>query len=299
MNHPEIHWLQKTTRTLLGHRKLRRYAWPLVRSIRDRYARQCPELELQASFDDNVKARLSLASHIEAQLFWQGFQEADEVTVQAMKDRLPGDGVFIDCGANIGSFTLVAARRAPRGAVHAFEPSALHLERLQRNIALNGFSNIRVNPVGLSDQAGSARLFLPSATGHLLNTGGATMFGVEGGSASTWVAEEIQLVRLDDYVRDQGLQRLDVVKIDVEGAEMNVLRGGIETIERFRPAVLMEIDLENLMRAGVTAHSVLAFWEQHHYHITRLGGSPDASRVRSAVDLRAHQNVLCLPDNAD
>lgn len=298
MSHLQIRLLQKTTRALLANGVLRRHAWPLVRTIRERYARLYPDLELEALFDDDVKACLSLSSHIEAQLFWQGFQEADESTVLAMKDHLPPDGVFVDCGANIGSFTLVAARHASCGVVHAFEPSATHLERLRRNVDLNGFLNVRINPTGLSDRTKTARLYMPRGGSDLTNTGGASIFcGTEDRGFESTV-EDIRLQRLDDYVREQGLTRIDVVKIDVEGAELQVLRGALDSLDRFRPVVLMEIDLGNLQRAGEDASGLIDFWTSRNYSIRRLGGMAHGTPIESASSLRAHQNVLCLPQQS-
>lgn len=286
-----VRMLQVFSRSMLGIRPARRFAWPWVVRLRTQYARAVPPIEVETRFDDGIRVRTSLSSHIESQLFWQGFQEADEDTVNAMKSMLPEDGVMIDCGANIGSFTLVAARHCPRGQVHAFEPSKAHLARLEHNLRLNGFKNVLLNPVGLSDESSGGTLYVPNAVGEMNNTGGATMF--RGGlPPAGWDPEQIQLVRLDDYVEKAGIQRVDVIKIDIEGAELKALAGGRRMIERLRPKVLMEVDLENLERAGTSAQALLDFWAALNYQVVRLG-DPEARPITSAAALRPHQNVIC------
>src|SRR5690242_19193095 len=133
---------QLVVRSALRTGILKHRAWNLVLKARNSFAQNSPPLELETTFDNNIRIITSLSDHIESQVFWQGFQEADEGVLKILKRRLPVDGIFIDIGANIGTFTLVAARQASRGQVHAFEPSARHFARLARNIELNRFSNV-------------------------------------------------------------------------------------------------------------------------------------------------------------
>lgn len=291
-----VRLLQPLSRLALSSAGLRQFTWPWVRAMRSRYAGHVPPIELEATFDDGVRARLSLSSHIEAQLFWQGFQEADEPTVQALKRLLPKDGVFIDCGANIGSFTLVAAKLARQGQVHAFEPSRHHIERLAHNISLNAFGNVKLMLVGLSDQPGEAQLFVPVATGEMLNTGGASLFEGDAVAGSLpWIPEPVKLIRLDDYIQDKGISRVDVVKIDIEGAELRALRGASRMLDKFRPQVLMEIDRENLTRAGESVEEVLSFWQDRSYEVMPLAGAEAGRAIKDPKFFVKHQNVLCAP----
>jgi len=202
--------------------------------------------------------------------------------------------LFIDIGANVGTFTLVGAKRAPRGEVHAFEPSAYHFKRLADNIARNGFRNVQLNQLGLFDEATEATLYLPLARGEMSNTGAASMFKVEGVAAPLDQQETIRLMRLDDYVTARNLNRLDIIKIDIEGAELNALRGAVGTLRRFRPLVLMEVDLDNLSRAGSTPVEVLEFWHDLNYRVKRIDGSGSGTPIAAAEDLKPHQNIMCL-----
>ncbi|MDN5836432.1 MAG: FkbM family methyltransferase, partial [Nitrosospira sp.] len=216
--------LQTLVRSALKTAALKYWAWRLVLKLRNSFAQVTPPLELETTFDDNIRIITSLSDHIESQVFWQGFQEADEGVIVLLKRHLPVDGVFIDVGANIGTFTLVAARLASRGQVHAFEPSAHHFFRLARNVELNHFENIVLNRKGLYDQPGEAILFLPSQAGEMNNSGAASLY-TSRAEEPRQVSEAVSLVRLDDYVRDQRIQRINIIKIDIEGAEIKALEG--------------------------------------------------------------------------
>jgi FkbM family methyltransferase len=271
--------------------------WSLVLRARNSFAQISPPLELETTFDNDIRIITSLSDHIESQVFWQGFQEADEGAIKILKNRLPVDGIFIDVGANIGTFTLVAAHQASRGQVHAFEPSAHHFARLARNVKLNHFSNVVLNRKGLYDQQGEAVLFLPSRTGEMNNSGAASLYP---GNEAKQVSEAISLVRLDDYIRDKNIERVDIIKIDIEGAEVKALIGAKSSLMRLRPLVIMELDLDNLSRAGYSPGEVLELWNSINYEVSIIRTTGEVTPVKNANEFGPHQNLECrpLPNNA-
>lgn len=271
---------------------LKHWVWRLVLKARGSFAQFTPALELETTFDDNIRIITSLSDHIESQVFWQGFQEADEGAVTLLKRYLPVNGIFVDVGANIGTFTLVAARRASGGEVHAFEPSAHHFARLARNVKLNHFENVVLNQKGLYDQPGEATLFLPARIGEMNNSGAASLYR---SSEARQVSEAISLVRLDDYIRDRNIERIDIIKIDIEGAEIKALKGARQTIARFRPIVLMELDLDNLTRADCSPNEVLEFWKSLNYKVSIIRVTGDTVPVKNTEEFGRHQNLECHP----
>jgi FkbM family methyltransferase len=153
---------------------------------------------------------------------------ASEPEVQAtLADALRPGSVLYDIGANIGFFTLIAARMVgARGHVFAFEPQPRARQMLERNIAHNGFENVSVIPHAVGASRGRAHLAVNSALGH------ATAHFADDG-------HPVEVVAIDDVVA--GLRPPDVVKIDVEGAEVEVLRGLHETIELYAPLIVCEV----------------------------------------------------------
>ncbi len=284
--------LRLVLRGLLSTGVFNHLAWRLVLRARNSFARISPPLELETTFDDNIRIVTSLSDHIESQVFWQGFQEADEGVIILLKHYLPVNGIFIDVGANIGTFTLVAAHQARQGQVHAFEPSAHHFARLARNVELNHFSNVVLNQKGLYDQQGEAVLFLPSRAGEMNNSGAASLYPA---SEARQVSESISLVRLDDYIRDKNLERVDIIKIDIEGAEIKALNGAKESLMRLRPLVLMELDLDNLSRANCSPKEVFDFWKSLNYEISIIRVTGETVPVRNPEEFGPHQNLECRP----
>ncbi|MBV8462025.1 MAG: FkbM family methyltransferase [Acidimicrobiales bacterium] len=154
--------------------------------------------------------------------------------VVALLRRFVGAGTtVVDAGAHMGYITLLAARRVgPGGQVHAFECDPRLVDRLEEHVALNGASWVRVNPVALLDHSGDEVPFhLPSQLGWSSTRGGGE------GDVVT-----VPTVALDDYLEGRGVEpeSISFVKVDVEGAELDVLRGAQTTLRHATPAVVVE-----------------------------------------------------------
>ena len=140
---------------------------------------------------------------------------------------------FIDVGANKGDFTLLAARLAGNsGTVISIEPAPENHSILQRSIELNDYTNIRVLQVALSDRDGTANLQIGSTSGsHTLSP---EFNGLRTVAVPTRT--------LDGVVAEQQLGSVDMIKIDVQGLELAVLRGAAQTL-RANPGIILLLDL--------------------------------------------------------
>jgi FkbM family methyltransferase len=166
----------------------------------------------------------------------------------ALRRLLAPDAVVFDVGANIGVFALVMSRLVPRGRVFAFEPAPENFAYLLENVARNGADNVTTERSAVWDKAGTVPfVFSPeSPSGSFVST--------DGNHAAE--SSPVDAIRLDDYVTDRGLRRVDLIMVDAEGAEMAVLRGGAQTIVAHRPALLVEINPVSLRRFGG-----ISFWD--------------------------------------
>ena len=151
-----------------------------------------------------------------------------------MQKLSPQEPVFVDIGANVGQHSLFMSRLASQ--VHSFEPFAPVRERLLHQIALNGLQHITVHPVGLSDANTRLPFFAP--TGRNMGIGSFDASTTSKGNVSIG---ELELVRGDDYFLMQGIARVDVLKMDVEGFEKPALTGLRETLRRLRPLIVCEV----------------------------------------------------------
>jgi len=268
--------------------------WRLVPQVRLHFSKADSFGMFETTFDDTTKIWVSLCDHIESQIFFQGVQEADRGEVKLLKSVLEPEHVFFDIGANIGVFTLIAAKRVKDGKVHAFEPSEFHVKKLQENVRINGFQNIVINPVGLSNSAACRKLYFPKLKESMTNTGQASFYVLEGKTAE-YDEERVTTIRLDDYVEEKALQRMDVMKIDVEGAEMEILEGGLKTLNTFRPRVMMEVSKMNLTCAGRTLKEVIDFWGSLDYDIFVIKHDGKFTPVNALSSFKDHQNIFCCP----
>lgn len=148
--------------------------------------------------------------------------------------RLPPGAVICDVGANIGTSAIYSAFVVPDSRVLSFEPSPRALACLKRAVDANNLANVEIVEAAVGARAGRVAL---AETDYLA---GSHLVPVEGGAFYPATAE-VPVVALDDYlIREKKLERLDLLKIDVEGFELDVLDGAMEVIERFRPRLVVE-----------------------------------------------------------
>ncbi len=156
---------------------------------------------------------------------------------QEIARQLKPGGVFYDIGANMGFFSLIAGRLAgPKGRVFAFEPHPLNASTVAENARLNGMTQLQVFPVAIGSCARRDVLQMTDWDG------GATLSGYAVGPDQVITHTEVQVLSLDGLIADKALPLPTFVKIDVEGAEMEVIEGMTATIARCNPVLLFEVD---------------------------------------------------------
>lgn len=145
---------------------------------------------------------------------------------------------MLDVGAHIGAVSLVLAALAPAGRVDAFEPSAASAGRLRANALANGLANLHVHQVAVLEAPGTAHLRqTPFSAGSFVSLG-----------ARDALAEPVAALSIDAWAEEAGPERLDLLKIDVEGAELRVLAGAARTIARLHPSIVVECNPPALRR---------------------------------------------------
>ena len=218
-----------------------------------------------ARFRADPLSYLALASPATARVRFDPdrFEPEIEYLIEALVG--PGD-VVLDIGANVGLHTVTLARRiGAKGKVYAFEPVAEMPERLSINIALNGLDNVTLVGFALGNEDGTATM--------KVNVAGA---GMEGTSS---LADSIHARRNPEHYveRDVAVWRLDeviarfllpgpirFVKIDTEGFETMIIEGGLETLRRDQPAMIVEAHTNRLAQAGKSFRWYLDTFPDHH-----------------------------------
>ncbi|NEA35347.1 FkbM family methyltransferase [Streptomyces sp. SID13031] len=194
--------------------------------------------------------RLDLRDNLQAVLYYAGRYEP-AVTRFLRAELKPGD-VVLDIGANIGLHSLGAARQLRElggGRVIAFEPAADSLDKLRAAAECNNLADlITLVPAALGERKHQAAL-------HADTRYDPADSGVRSLNADGEVVQDVPVIRLDDWAREQSLDRVDIVKLDVEGSEAAALGGATRTLVRLQPrAVLVEDKRPDLRRQ---LHAVL------------------------------------------
>ncbi len=144
------------------------------------------------------------------------------------------DQVFVDVGANTGLHSLYMSQRVAQ--VHAFDPYPPVVAKMRHNVDRNGLENVMIHAVGLGDRAARLPFIEPPESNQGV---GSFMGEVKHGGEEARL--ELEIVVGDDYFAERGIDRVDIMKVDVEGFEKPVLLGLRKTLERCRPVVVLEI----------------------------------------------------------
>ena len=239
---------------------------------------------------ENLRLRIFPGNETSAVLFLTGLYEPNEFC-WLQRFLKPGMTV-IDGGANMGLYTLYAARRiGRRGTVVALEPSAREFDRLAGHVRLNRLANVRCRRLALGREAGKGRLRVAAEWNAGHNTLGA--FGYE--ATETAGVEEVDIRALDSIVVEEALERVDLVKLDLEGAEFDALLGAERTLRRFEPAILIELADRTLRHQGAESGQIWDFLEERGYAMH--GFDPDTGALVPATRKPAYdsENLVALP----
>jgi FkbM family methyltransferase len=185
-----------------------------------------------------------------------------------LRSVLPAKGTAVDIGANVGWHTLLMAKLVGEsGRVIAVEPNPSVRNRLHENVDLNRFKNVSILPcaVGASEQPldfyGPEADDPDSGNGHVVDhRAGARKANIR-----------VDASTLDAIADAAKIERLDTIKIDVEGYEWPVFCGGANTIAKFRPHILFEFNKEYAVRGGGTQNLIAEFFRDHRYRLFAIG----------------------------
>jgi FkbM family methyltransferase len=227
-------------------------------------------------------ADFDLKNPIASRLYYHGTCE-EEVWTFVTNVLRPGM-TFLDAGANIGEFSLLASRIVGRtGRVVSLECSPATAERLKHNIALNHLDNVQVVEEALCDSDAMQRFFVGSGC-----ESGASSLTVPHNYSGTVV--EVRGTRIDTLVRRLGLAAIDCIKLDVEGAELAALRGAEEVLSSDNPPfMLVEYHPDIACRAGWSFENLAELLAKFRYSLFRL--------VKRGMGASEHRwgNYICVP----
>lgn len=282
--YPGWHFAVEELKPLPPTSILRRLA--IWKEFADRNLKDTP---VKVSWYQGLKVNLRLGNDQSRCLYVGGSFDPNELWY--LGETLKPGMCFVDVGANEGFYTMYAARKVGSlGRVFSFEPSYRERSWLERNVRTNQLTNVQVLPLALADAKGNAVLNLADAEHNGQNTLGS--FGHKGVACVESV--EVELATLDDLRESGRIPKIDVIKIDVEGAELRVLKGARKTILSDRPVILMELFESALRGQGGDINQVVGFLQDLHYQLFEF--ALDTGHLTRLVNLsEPSTNVVAIP----
>lgn len=204
-----------------------------------------------------------------AHVFKAIFKKHHREMTPILKKFIPADGVVLDVGAHAGQFAKMFSEIASNGMVVSIEPGSYARSILRFALLFNRCTNVVVVPCALGSNSDVEILHLPEKRKGSFGFGLSHIAGQKNDLSERFkiVSDVVVSARLDDIAVKMNFERLDFIKADIEGWELRMIKGGLETIKRFSPVIYLELVEHSLARAG---DSVNDAWET----LTGLGYDP-------------------------
>jgi FkbM family methyltransferase len=207
----------------------------------------------QFSFIDlSFRAKLTYIAHLA-----KGVCKQHHVWMNFLLSKfINSDSIIFDIGGHSGQYAKLLARLAPQGKVYSFEPGSYPRSILRLSLRLNWLHNVEVVGKGLGAEPGMLSLVTPLKENGVFRFGLAHIGAQENGTLTA--IEEVPMTSIDKFADEFGLKGLDFIKIDVEGWEAQILKGGRKTIRRYCPTMMIELVANQLSRTGDDLEAVWA-----------------------------------------
>lgn len=219
-------------------------------------------------------------------VYWRGFSEYESETMLLLEKAMRKSSTFLDVGANVGIMSMAASTYNPNAIIYAFEPVPHIFNALQEHILINEMeSNVHCLRSVVSNQLGEISFHVPHknlSSGSLDLTGFANLPGS---------IISMPSITIDSFSESEGLQKIDLIKIDVEGFEVDVLSGAIKTMSRDKPVIICEC------LPGANADGIEELLKQYGYRYYHL--LPDGPLLMDHIvpDLNnQYNNYLFITD---
>ncbi len=233
-----------------------------------------------------VTMKVDISKQMGNAIYWRGAH--DWAPIFVLEKFLKKGDTFIDVGANQGEYSVWAARKVgSKGRVLAFEPMQKLFDQLTENIRLNESFHKTILPIklGLADEKGEVILYASADS----NEGTNTIYNTEKFSIELG---KIQIDTLDEQLNELKINEVNFLKIDVEGAELQVLKGALNTLKTHRPILLLEINKDACIAGGYLPEDILELLKPFEYSFSKIGLRGTLSKVDTLPDFC---NILAIP----
>jgi FkbM family methyltransferase len=224
---------------------------------------------------------------IENEIFWSGLISGwEKKSIHLWIELCKQSDIIFDIGANTGVYALIAKTLRPDSSVYAFEPVKRVFNKLRANNNLNNY-NIHCNELAVSNYDGEG-VFYDSASEHTYSV----TINKQLITSST-IETKISTITLDSFIEINQLQKIDLLKIDVESHEVEVLQGFERYIKQFKPSILIEILFEEV---GLGVAEIIKDLNYLYFHVDEEKGVRQTEKL---IPIHPHYNyLLCTEEVA-
>jgi len=229
---------------------------------------------------DGITYELDLSTIVHSQIYHYGCWEEDVTNI--INKTLHEGMVTFDIGASTGPHTLRMAKLVGEsGMVYAFEPSKALFPKLKKGIKLNAFENVTVENLALSDTE--------EVKSYYMNT----LFKL-GDKEDIFPAMTTLFVTLDDYVKQNKIKKIDFIKLDVDGYETKIIKGGFKSIKKFKPIMIIEFAVGAQESYGYSLEELADILISLGYTLFDINTLKEYENVLKVVPKAGSINVLCV-----
>ena len=198
-------------------------------------------LKIADNHGKTLKIKTNQTSYLTQLLFWEGGIEKFEYTNIFLK-LIKRVETFYDIGANIGYYSLLGAMHNPKIKIVGFEPAKGPFHYFTQNIRINNFSNIKIEPIALSDINGTIDFYEVSSVKYRYlkyNLAGESNAGTKT-KGRNYLINKVKSLTLDEYINQNNTRSIDLIKMDTEGNEHLILNNAKIVLEQMRPIIICE-----------------------------------------------------------
>jgi len=237
-----------------------------------------------------IKYELDLSENIDSHLYFRGYWEKN--TTKILEDILEPNFFVFEVGSNIGAHTFQIAKKLTHGKVYAFEPTQYAFTKLSRNYSLNKFDNIDLNNIALSNHERSERIKRNTDSSSLPFKASWDLKGKKRNPSE----ENIIFETLDNFVLKRKVKRIDLIKIDTDGYELKVIKGGLDSLANFSPLIIIEIG-NTLNRVGDNIEDLIDILTGLNYKLFSIPNKREflsKSEIVKEIDKLRTFDCLCI-----
>jgi FkbM family methyltransferase len=278
-------WLWAKTRQLLGRNSNGEDHWLAVHVAQLLHYR----VPVTTRLGNGMKIKVHAHDYIGGQILRFGYYEKEIVR---LFERLLRPGmVFVDVGAHVGQYTLVASQLVgTTGQVHSFEPDPETYNWLESNIRRNRLANVFANRIALTAEPGTMRLYLS----NINDIGSNSLQPPPNASGRSC---DVTCTPLDNYLKEHNVSHVDLIKMDVEGAESSALAGAASLLShKDRPPIIIEFEEERQRAFQTSCVQLAALLEGWRYRLFRISGVAITPYTPRNPEQNSF-NVLAIPED--